>query len=484
MVLLKVSASCVRRSVFMNNIGMIGLAVMGRSLALNMADHGFSVGVYNRSYHVTQEMLQQASHSHITGYETLGELVASISKPRKLMLMVKAGDTVDMVLNQLVPLLEAGDIVFDGGNSFFQDTIRREAALKEKGIHFFGVGISGGESGARRGPSIMPGGDAEAYAEVKEIFESIAATAKDGSPCCTYIGENGAGHFVKMVHNGIEYADMQIITEAYLLLKHVANLDNKAIAEVFSQYQQGELNSYLIQITSDIFNEKNDYGTGELIDSIKDASGNKGTGKWTSEEALRVGVDVSMITAAYHARIMSGSDTRAQLSAHPRKKQVVGGVNQEEIIKEIEAGMYAAKIIAYAQGFDLLYQAQKVYGWKLHLAPIAGIFRSGCIIQAAFLDDIMKAYHQNEELTHLLLDETFAKRITKHEQSLRHISATAILQGIPVPAFSSAIAYLDGLQTTHIGANLIQAQRDYFGAHTYERIDREGSFHHEWGTCL
>lgn len=463
-----------------HDIGIIGLAVMGRSLALNMADHGYHVSGYNRSYEVTKHMEQTFKHKNFKGYETLEEFVNSLSSPRKIMLMVKAGNTVDTVLAQLLPFLEKGDILLDGGNSFFQDTIRREKEMKENGIHFFGVGVSGGEQGARFGPSIMPGGDAEAYEQVREIFENIAAKAQDGVPCCSYIGENGAGHYVKMVHNGIEYADMQIITEAYLLLKHVGKLNNEQLSAVFQSYDQSELQSYLIHISASIFQEQDDSKQGYLLDRIKDASGQKGTGKWTSEEALRQGVDVSMITSAYHARIVSSSETRT-LFQEKHIETTEKNMHADELIEQVKQGMYAAKIMAYAQGFDLLQKAAKTYQWNLDFEKIASIFRAGCIIQARFLDDIMKAYHNQPSLAHLLLDTHFSTCVSSNEASLRSLVTQAIQQGIPVPALSNAIAYYDMLKTSHIGANLIQAQRDYFGAHTYERVDCEGSFHHEWG---
>ncbi len=463
-----------------NNIGMVGLAVMGRSLALNMADHGYKVGGYNRSYAVTEHMLETWPHENFTGYSTLEELVASLEKPRKVMLMVKAGKAVDAIIEQLIPLLEQGDIILDGGNSFFEDTIRREAYLKEQGLHYFGVGISGGEDGARFGPSIMPGGDKAAYEEIREILEAVAARAEDGTPCCTYIGENGAGHYVKMVHNGIEYADMQLIAEAYLLLKHVGHFDNAQLAQIFSEYQKGELNSFLIHITSDIFREQDDKGSKALVDCIRDAAQQKGTGRWTSIEALKQGVDVSMITAAGNTRVMSNNENRKEAGKQYPHIEIAEISNPNAFQEEVRQGLYAAKIIAYAQGFDLLKQASAAYGWELPLGKIASIFRAGCIIQAKFLNDIARAYEQQTDLSHLLLDSFFRDRIVSYEKNLRQIGAQAILSGIPVPAMANAISYLDLFRAKHVGANLIQAQRDYFGAHTFERVDEEGSFHHEW----
>lgn len=459
---------------------MVGLAVMGRSLALNMADHGYQVGGYNRSYEVTKHMLETWPHENFTGYSTLEELVATLEKPRKVMLMVKAGKAVDALIEQLIPLLEQGDIILDGGNSFFEDTIRREAYLKEKGLHYFGVGISGGEDGARFGPSIMPGGDKAAYEEIRPILEAVAARAEDGTPCCTYIGENGAGHYVKMVHNGIEYADMQLIAESYLLLKHIGKLDNAQLAEVFSDYQKGELNSFLIHITSDIFREQDDKGNNELVDRIKDAAQQKGTGRWTSIESLKQGVDVSMITAAGNTRVMSNNENRKEAVRQYPHIEIAKISNPEAFREEVRQGLYAAKIIAYAQGFDLLKQASAAYGWKLPLGKIAAIFRAGCIIQAKFLNDITSAYEKDAQLSHLLLDAFFKDRVVSYEKNLRQISAQALLSGIPIPVMANAISYLDLFRAKHVGANLIQAQRDYFGAHTYERDDEEGNFHHEW----
>lgn len=465
----------------MNDIAMIGLAVMGRSLALNMADHGYEVAAYNRSYALTQEMMEKYPHEHVHAYQDLKECIHSLMKPRKVMLMVKAGKPVDMVIEQLIPLLEEGDIIIDGGNSFFEDTIRREAYLKEKGLHFFGVGISGGEDGARFGPSIMPGGNQKAYEEIRHILEDICAKAEDGKACCTYIGENGAGHYVKMVHNGIEYADMQLIAEAYLLLKHAGGFDNKEIHQIFEAWNDSELNSFLIQITADIFKEKDDLGSGELLDKIVDSAAQKGTGRWTSIEALKQGVDISMITASCNARIMSNQLKQRQQAHVVYPTQKIAIQHDQSFVDDVKDGLYTAKIIAYAQGFDLLKHASNTYQWNLSFGEIASIFRAGCIIRAQFLNDIMKAYARDIKLSHLMMDEFFSSQIQKHQESLRRITSLAIEKGIAVPAMSNAISYLDMFSSTHLGANLIQAQRDYFGAHTYERIDQVGSFHHAWG---
>lgn len=462
------------------DFGVIGLAVMGRSLALNMADHGFKVGGYNRSRMVTEDLVKEHPHENFIPFYELEELVRSQERPRKFLIMVKAGKPVDLVIDQLVPLLDEGDMILDGGNSFFEDTIRREKSLKEKGIYYFGTGVSGGEKGARFGPSIMPGGDREAYGHVAPVLEAIAAKAQ-GEPCCAYMGPDGAGHYVKMVHNGIEYADMQLIAEAYLLLKYVGGCSNREMADIFDEWNRMELKSYLIGITAGIFREKDDLSDQELLDMILDSAGQKGTGRWTSLESLKQGVNVSMITAACNARIMSNRvDARKaaqSLFVSPEKKLPA---DKKAFGEQVRNGLYTAKIIAYAQGFELLAHASGEYGWNLDYGRIAAIFRAGCIIQADFLDDITRAYEKNPGLTNLMLDPFFLKKINAGQESLRHILTMAIINGIPVPAMSQAAAYLDASRGMPVGANLIQAQRDCFGAHTYERIDREGNFHHEW----
>lgn len=464
------------------DIGMVGLAVMGRSLALNMADKGFRVAGYNRSRSVTDEMIAQWPHENFAPFYTLEDLVSALKRPRKVMLMVKAGAPVDGVLDQLVPLLEPGDIVLDGGNSFFEDTRRRAAALEAKGLRYFGVGVSGGEKGARFGPSIMPGGDKAAYEqEVKPILEAIAARA-EGEPCCAYMGPDGAGHYVKMVHNGIEYADMQLIAEAYLLLKHVGGLDNAALADLFDQWDRGELKSYLIGITAGILREHDDLAPGELVDRIVDSAAQKGTGRWTSIEALKQGVDVSLITAAGAARVMSN-----RLEARAAAQALIPGARAARIsdpatlAETVRRGLYAAKIAAYAQGFALLRDASERYGWDLDLGSIAAIFRAGCIIQAGFLGDITAAYRRDPGLDSLILDGFFLRGVNDNLDSLRAAVTAGVRSGVPLPAMSAAVAWLDQFRGAPMGANLIQAQRDCFGAHTYQRTDREGSFHHQWG---
>lgn len=461
-------------------IGIIGLAVMGRSLALNMADHGFKVGGYNRSREVTETLMREHPHENLIPFYDLKELVDSQERPRKFLIMVKAGKPVDMVIDQLLPLLDEGDMILDGGNSFFEDTRRREKELKEKGIYYFGTGVSGGEMGARFGPSIMPGGDKKAYEHIAPILEEIAAKAQ-GEPCCAYMGPDGAGHYVKMVHNGIEYADMQLIAEAYLLLKYAGGFTNRELADVFTEWNKGELKSYLIGITAGIFREKDDFTDGELVDYILDSAGQKGTGRWTSVESLKQGINVSMITAACNARIMSNriSERNAarELFAGPMQNLVPDKAAFQEKVRK---GLYTAKIAAYAQGFDLLSHASSEYGWDLDYGKIASIFRAGCIIQAEFLDDITKAFTNNRELPNLMLDSFFRDGINHGQVSLRSILATGIQNGIPVPVMSQAISYIDAFRGTPVGANLIQAQRDCFGAHTYERTDRDGIFHHDW----
>lgn len=461
-------------------IGVIGLAVMGRSLAQNMADHGLKVGAYNRSREVTEALVREQPHENLIPFYGLKELVESQERPRKFLIMVKAGNPVDLVIGQLLPFLAEGDMILDGGNSFFEDTRRREKELKEKGIYYFGTGVSGGELGARFGPSIMPGGDRQAYGQVAPVLEAIAARAQ-GEPCCAYMGPDGAGHYVKMVHNGIEYADMQLIAEAYLLLKYAGGFSNKELANVFTDWNEGELKSYLIGITAGIFREKDDFSDGELIDYILDSAGQKGTGRWTSLESLKQGVNVSMITAACNARIMSNRIAERNEAKDLYDSPLQAVVPDKEAFQEqVRRGLYTAKIAAYAQGFDLLSHASVEYGWNLDYGKIASVFRAGCIIQAVFLDDITNAFRKNRELSNLMRDSFFLDGINHGQESLRQIVSMGILSGVPVPAMSQAVAYLDAFRGAPAGANLIQAQRDCFGAHTYERTDRPGTFHHDW----
>lgn len=462
----------------LHDIGVVGMAVMGSNLALNMADHGYDVSVYNYTPDLTEQFLQERPHEKITGYFELKDFLASLKRPRKVMLMIMAGAPVDSMLDQLLPLLDTGDIIIDGGNSYFGDTRRRYDRCREDGIHFYGMGISGGETGARRGPAIMPGGNKETYPEIQPIYEAIAAKAADGKPCCTYIGEDGAGHYVKMVHNGIEYADMQLIAEAYLLLKHVGGYDNAAISKIFHEWNQGELKSFLIGIAADIFAEDDKAG-GQVLDKIVDAAGQKGTGRWTSIESMKQGVDISMITAACNARVMSNAPGRAKARTCI-EKPVLSHQHGDDFVEAVRQSLYAAKIVAYAQGFSLYKSASETYDWHLDYGAIASIFRAGCIIQAEFLTKITEAYDKNPDLDNLLFDDFFLAKINANQGALRQIIGLAIANGLPIPAFSAALQYLDAYSSPQVGANLIQALRDYFGAHTFQRVDKEGTFHHHW----
>lgn len=462
----------------LHDIGVVGMAVMGSNLALNMADHGYDVSVYNYTPGLTEQFLQERPHEKITGYFELKDFLASLKRPRKVMLMIMAGAPVDSMLDQLLPLLDTGDIIIDGGNSYFGDTRRRYDRCREDGIHFYGMGISGGETGARRGPAIMPGGNKETYPEIQPIYEAIAAKAADGKPCCTYIGEDGAGHYVKMVHNGIEYADMQLIAEAYLLLKYVGGYDNAAISKIFHEWNQGELKSFLIGIAADIFAEDDEAG-GQVLDKIVDAAGQKGTGRWTSIESMKQGVDISMITAACNARVMSNALGRAKAQACI-EMPALSHQHGDDFVEAVRQSLYAAKIVAYAQGFSLYKSASKTYDWHLDYGAIASIFRAGCIIQAEFLTKITEAYDKNPDLDNLLFDDFFLAKINANQGALRQIIGLAIANGLPIPAFSAALQYLDAYSSPQVGANLIQALRDYFGAHTFQRVDKEGTFHHHW----
>ena len=462
----------------LHDIGVVGMAVMGSNLALNMADHGYDVSVYNYTPGLTEQFLQERPHEKITGYFELKDFLASLKRPRKVMLMIMAGAPVDSMLDQLLPLLDTGDIIIDGGNSYFGDTRRRYDRCREDGIHFYGMGISGGETGARRGPAIMPGGNKETYPEIQPIYEAIAAKAADGKPCCTYIGEDGAGHYVKMVHNGIEYADMQLIAEAYLLLKYVGGYDNAAISKIFHEWNQGELKSFLIGIAADIFAEDDEAG-GQVLDKIVDAAGQKGTGRWTSIESMKQGVDISMITAACNARVMSNAPGRAKARTCI-EMPALSHQHGDDFVEAVRQSLYAAKIVAYAQGFSLYKSASETYDWHLDYGAIASIFRAGCIIQAEFLTKITEAYDKNPDLDNLLFDDFFLAKINANQGALRQIIGLAIANGLPIPAFSAALQYLDAYSSPQVGANLIQALRDYFGAHTFQRVDKEGTFHHHW----
>lgn len=462
-------------------IGVVGLAVMGKNLALNIESRGFSVAVYNRSPEKTKEILEENPSKNLKGAFSIEEFVQSLETPRRILIMVKAGKPTDDTINQLLPYLDQGDILIDGGNAFFPDTQRRNKELEAKGFRFIGTGVSGGEEGALKGPSIMPGGQKDAYELVAPILTAISAKVK-GDPCCIYIGPDGAGHYVKMVHNGIEYGDMQLICEAYQLLKDGLGLTPAELHEIFAEWNKGELDSYLIEITTDIFT-KTDPETGKpMVDIIKDTAGQKGTGKWTSQSALDLGVHLSLITESVFARFISAMKEErvaaSQVLNGPAASEL--GIGREEFIEAVRQALYASKICSYAQGFAQMRAASEEYGWDLDYGGIAMIFRGGCIIRAAFLQNIKDAYDRNPELKNLLLDEYFSTVIHKYQDSWRKVVATAVRLGIPVPAFSSALSYYDSYRTARLPANLLQAQRDYFGAHTYERVDKEGFFHYQW----
>lgn len=467
----------------MNNskIGVIGMAVMGRSLALNMADHGFKVAVYNRSKGLTDEAISEDVTGNLQATYTLEEFIDNLEKPRNILLMIKSGDPVDKVIDQLLPLLDKGDLIIDGGNSYFKDTIRRAKELEKKEIHFFGMGVSGGEEGARRGPAIMPGGDRVAYERVKEILEAISAKASDGEPCCKYTSRDGAGHYVKMVHNGIEYADMQIISEGYSIMKNVLKMSNDEMADAFEKYNEGPLDSYLIEITRDVLREKDDMGEGYLVDKILDTAQQKGTGKWTNLEAVDLGVNTSILLAGLNSRIISSQKAERKVASNILTYEPSNiKYNKEEVLKDIEDALLASKIMAYAQGFTLLKEAAKVYNWDFDYKEIASIFRAGCIIRSQLLYAIMDEFEKDNDLNNLMISENFSKILNERTPGLRRVVKIAVDEGIAVPALMESIGYFDGYRTEMSAANLVQGQRDYFGAHTYERIDREGVFHHKW----
>ncbi|WP_029215090.1 NADP-dependent phosphogluconate dehydrogenase [Kallotenue papyrolyticum] len=468
-----------------HDIAVIGLAVMGQNLARNIARHGFKVAVYNRSAERTRELVTTHPDPNLTPCFDLETLVAALQPPRRLLLMVKAGEAVDRMIEQLQPLLAPGDILIDGGNSFFRDTERRATALAQAGIHFLGVGISGGEEGALHGPSIMPGGDRAAYAAVAPIFEAIAARAPDGTPCVAYLGPGGAGHYVKMVHNGIEYGDMQLIAESYDLLRRGAGLDAPALAEVFATWNQGELQSFLIEITADILRARDEESGQPLVDLILDTAGQKGTGKWTSQDSFELGVPIPTINAAVEMRMLSAQKEERVTAAQTLRGPAARPAHEPTaLIEAVRAALYASKICAYAQGLALLRAASDERGYGLELATVARIWRAGCIIRARLLDEISAAFTAQPDLPNLLLAPAFAAAIAERDAAWRRAISAAIAQGIPVPALSSALHYYDAYRSERLPANLIQAQRDYFGAHTYARIDRPGLFHTNWSELV
>lgn len=462
------------------NIGLTGLAVMGMNLVLNMERNGYTVAVHNRTTQTMRDYVAAHPGKKLVPSESLAQLVANVARPRKIMIMVKAGAPVDDVITQLVPLLDAGDVIIDGGNSFFPDTERRAVDLEAKGLRFIGSGVSGGETGALWGPSLMPGGQPEAYELIREIFTAISAKV-DGDPCVTYIGPRGAGHYVKMVHNGIEYGDMQLIAEAYDVLRRALHLPAGELAGIFAEWNRGELQSYLIEITSHIFTRL-DEGTGKpLVDLILDEAEQKGTGRWTSENALDLGVPIPTINAAVESRIISGyKDERMAASRVLPGPDAEFSGDRAGLIDDVRNALYASKICSYAQGFALLRAASHEYKYNLQFGEIARIWRGGCIIRAKFLNRITEAFTREADLSNLLMDASFREDVQKRQGALRRVVQTMAGLGIPSLAFSSALAYLDAYRTANLPANLTQAQRDYFGAHTYRRTDKEGTFHTEW----
>lgn len=466
------------------DIGLIGLAVMGENLALNMESKGFTVAVYNRNFPGEEGVVDRfvngrGKDKHFIPTYSIEQLVDSVKRPRKIMMMVKAGLPVDELMAQLFPYLSPGDIIIDGGNSDFHDTERRIKEAEEKGFYFIGTGISGGEEGALHGPSIMPGGSVQAWPLVKDILQGIAAKIEDGTPCCEWIGNGGAGHFVKMVHNGIEYGDMQLISEAYALLRHRKGLDNDTLATIFDEWNAGELESFLIEITANILRYKDEDGE-SLLDKILDVAGQKGTGKWSAIAAMDENDPLTLITEAVYARMLSALYTERKTASGIYSEQPK--INNDLHVEDVRQALYAAKIISYAQGFSLLRRASTHYGWNLNFGTIARIWRKGCIIRSAFLKKITEAYHKNPELENLLFDDFFRNKIQSTSVAWRKVVSEGALSGVALPATSAALSYFDGLRTANSSANLIQAQRDYFGAHTYERTDSERGyfFHTNW----
>jgi 6-phosphogluconate dehydrogenase len=462
-------------------LGMVGLGTMGRSLLLNMADHGFTVAGYDKDAEKVSSLEKEATPgTKVKGFTVLPEFIQSLSKPRAIMLLVPAGTIVDSAIADIVPLLDKGDLIIDGGNSHFSDTNRRAVELQGKGIHFFGMGVSGGEEGARKGPSMMPGGDQQAYKVVQPIFEAIAAKVK-GEPCVTYIGPTSAGHFVKMVHNGIEYGLMQLIAETYEYMQKGLNLSGDQIHSIFKTWNEGKLHSFLIEITRDIFAFKEPGADHLLVNDIQDIARSKGTGKWTSQVAMDLQLPIPTIDTAVSMRDLSKyKSIRIEASKQYTSAPVALTASQEASITALEDALYFSTVVAYAQGMHLLEQASKEFGYQLKMDEIALIWRGGCIIRSAFLEDIYQAYKKNKTLAHLLLDPTIAAHVQKATAGMRQIVSTATAQGVAIPAHTASLSYFDALRSERMPLNLVQAQRDYFGAHTYERIDKEGVFHTQW----
>lgn len=464
------------------DIGLIGLAVMGENLALNIESRGYSVSVYNRTYAKTKNFIEgRAKNKKFVGSENIEEFISSIERPRKIILMVKAGLVVDQTINTLMPYLDKGDLIIDGGNSDYRDTQRRVDDLSKKQILFIGSGVSGGEEGALLGPSLMPGGNNEAWPLIKDLFNAISAKTENGTPCCNWMGSGGAGHFVKMVHNGIEYGDMQLISESYNIMKNLLKMNNEEIGNTFSAWNNRDLDSYLIEITADIFKFKE---SGEyVVDKILDVAGQKGTGRWTVETSLDLGNPLTLITEAVFSRYLSSiKDVREKVSVNYKNEAVTLDRDKKDVLNDLESTLYSAKIISYTQGFALLRDADKRYNWNLNMAEIAETWRGGCIIRSKFLDRIAEAFRKDSDLVNLLLDDYFSNEINNSLEGFKSICSTAILNGIPVPAMTSALNYFNGLKSETLPANLIQAQRDYFGAHTYERVDKKRGeyFHSNW----
>ncbi|KRM69675.1 NADP-dependent phosphogluconate dehydrogenase [Apilactobacillus ozensis] len=471
------------------NIGVVGMAVMGKNLALNIESRGFTVGIYNRSSSKTEEVMKDHAEKKLVPSYSVEDFVNSLETPRRIMMMVKAGKATDAVINELLPLLDKGDVLIDGGNTNFHDTMKRNAELDKSGINFIGMGVSGGELGALHGPSLMPGGQKDAYDLVAPILDKIAAKANDGKPCVQYIGPNGAGHYVKMVHNGIEYGDEELIDESYNILRNGAGISVDDLANIFKEWNKGELNSYLIEITGDILTRKDDLGSDKskpIVDMILDRGANKGTGKWSSMDAMEIGVDQSVISESVYARFISMlKDERlnaAKVLNGPKAADVISEDDKKNLVEKVRKALYFGKIMSYAQGFEQLRFASEDYKWDLKFGELAQIWREGCIIRAQFLQNITDAFEKDANLTNLLLDPYFSEIANKYQSDARDVVALATKAGIPVPSLSAAVTYFDSYRAEVLPANLLQAQRDYFGAHTYERTDREGNFHYPWYT--